>query len=44
MLQPNGVEKNLGLGKMIDFEVDQIKKAMAELKGNIKKGEDFILS
>ncbi len=41
--QRNGVEKNLGLGKLIDSEVDLIKKAMPELKKNIQKGEDFVL-
>ncbi|KAI0230307.1 Malate dehydrogenase, mitochondrial [Lamellibrachia satsuma] len=43
LLGKNGVEKNLGLGKLTDFEVDLIKTAMPELKGNIKKGEDFAL-
>ena len=40
-LQKNGVEKNLGLGKLTDFEVDLIKAAMPELKKNIQKGEEF---
>ena len=44
VLQKNGVEKNLGLGKLTDFEVDLIKTAMPELKANIKKGEDFVLN
>ncbi len=41
--QKNGIEKILGLGKLLDFETNLIKKAMPELKANIQKGEDFIL-
>jgi len=41
LLGKNGVEKNLGLGKLIDFEVSLIKAGMPELKANIKTGEDF---
>ena len=40
--QRNGIEKNLGLGKLTDFEVDLIKKAMPELIANIQKGEEFV--
>ena len=36
-------EKNLGIGKMMEFEVNLVKAAMPELKKNIQKGEDFIL-
>lgn len=43
LLGKNGVEKNLGLGKLLDYEVNLIKGAMPELKANIQKGEDFIL-
>lgn len=42
LLGKNGVEKNLGLGKLKEAEADLVKKAMPELKGNIQKGEDFI--
>lgn len=42
LLGKNGVEKNLGLGKLLDVEVDLIKIAMPELKKNIQKGEDFV--
>lgn len=37
-----GVEKNLGLGKMIETEVNAIKAGMPELQKNIKKGEEFV--
>lgn len=37
-----GVEKNLGLGKMIETEVNAIKSGMSELQKNIKKGEEFV--
>ena len=40
-MQKNGVEKNLGLGKLVDIEVDLIKAAIPELKKNIEKGEEF---
>jgi len=36
------VERNLGLGKMNDFEVGLVKAAMPELQKNIKKGEEFL--
>jgi malate dehydrogenase len=42
LLGKNGVEKNLGLGKMNDFEVNLVKNAMSELQKNIKKGEEFL--
>jgi len=42
LLGPNGVEQNLGLGKLTPFEQDLIQKAMPELKTNIKTGEDFV--
>jgi malate dehydrogenase len=41
-LQKNGIEKNLGLGKILDFELNLIKACMPELKKNIQKGEDFV--
>jgi len=42
LLGPNGVEKNLGLGSLLDFERNLLNAAMPELKANIKKGEDFV--
>ncbi|EFA04972.1 malate dehydrogenase, mitochondrial [Tribolium castaneum] len=42
LLGKNGLEKNLGLGKLSDFEQDLLKKAIPELKKNIQKGEDFV--
>ncbi|KAN0059645.1 hypothetical protein ACQY0O_008215 [Thecaphora frezii] len=41
-LGPNGVEKILPLGKINDYEQDLIKKAVADLGGNISKGVAFI--
>ncbi|XP_070572446.1 malate dehydrogenase, mitochondrial-like [Ptychodera flava] len=38
----NGLEKNLGLGSVSDFESKLIEEALPELKKNIKKGEDFV--
>ncbi|RZC39764.1 Ldh 1 C and/or 3Beta HSD domain containing protein [Asbolus verrucosus] len=42
VLGKNGIEKNLGLGKLSDFEQDLLKAAIPELKKNIQKGEDFV--
>jgi len=42
LLGPNGVEKNLGLGSLLDFERNLLNAAMPELKANIQKGEDFV--
>jgi malate dehydrogenase len=41
-LQKEGIEKNLGMGKLVDFEVNLLKAAMPELISNIEKGEDFV--
>lgn len=41
VLGPNGMEKNLGLGQLTPFETKLVDAALAELKGSIKKGEDF---
>ncbi|KAA0188603.1 hypothetical protein HAZT_HAZT000829 [Hyalella azteca] len=38
----NGIEKNLGLGKLTEFESKLVQEALPELKGSIKKGEDFV--
>lgn len=43
LLGKNGLDKNLGLGKILDYELNLIKAAMPELKKNIQKGEDFVL-
>jgi len=42
VLGPNGIEKNLGLGNLSAFEEEVLKAGMAELKGSIKKGEEFV--
>ncbi|XP_071541640.1 malate dehydrogenase, mitochondrial [Panulirus ornatus] len=42
VLGPNGLEKNLGLGKLSPFEGKLIEAALPELKGSIKKGESFV--
>lgn len=42
VLGKNGLEKNLGLGKLSDYEQQLLKAAIPELKKNIKKGEDFV--
>lgn len=41
LLGKNGIEKNLGLGKLSDFEKGLLQAAMPELKGSIQKGIDF---
>lgn len=40
----NGVDQNLGMGQMTDFEVSLLEKAIPELNKNIAKGEDWIKS
>ena len=42
LLGKNGWEKNLGIGKLIDYESNLLSKALEELDKNIKKGEDFV--
>ncbi|XP_015115169.1 malate dehydrogenase, mitochondrial [Diachasma alloeum] len=42
LLGKNGVEKNLGLGKLSAFEEKLLQAAIPELKKNIQKGEDFV--
>jgi len=42
VIGPNGVEKNLGLGKLSSFENELLLKALPELIKNIKTGEDFV--
>jgi len=40
-LGPSGVEENLGLGTLIDFEQEALEKMKPELKGSIEKGIKF---
>lgn len=42
-LQKEGVEKNLGMGKLLEYEIGLLKAALPELQASIKKGEDFVL-
>ncbi|XP_020613695.1 malate dehydrogenase, mitochondrial-like [Orbicella faveolata] len=42
-LGPNGVETNLGIGKLSAYETKKLEEVIPELKKNIKKGEDFVL-
>lgn len=41
LLGKNGIEKNLGLGKLSPYEEKLVAEAIGELKGSIKKGEEF---
>ena len=41
VLGPSGVEKNLGLGTLTEFEQGLFAAAIPELKGSIAKGEKF---
>jgi len=40
-LGPNGVEENLGMGTLIDFEEEALEKMKPELSGSIAKGIKF---
>lgn len=42
VLGKNGLEKNLGLGRLDAYEEQLVKEAIPELKSSIKKGEDFV--
>ena len=42
VLGKNGMEKNLGLGKLSDYEQKLVEDAKKELQASIKKGEDFV--
>jgi len=44
VLGPNGMEKNLGLGTLTAYEQDLLTASLPELKGSIKKGEEFAAS
>ncbi|XP_054250192.1 malate dehydrogenase, mitochondrial isoform X2 [Indicator indicator] len=41
LLGKNGIEKNLGIGKITPFEEKMVAEALPELKASVKKGEDF---
>ena len=41
LLGKHGLEKNLGLGKLSQFEENLLKAALPELIKTIKKGEEF---
>ena len=41
LLGPTGVVKNLGLGKLTEFEAGLLKAALTELKACIQKGIEF---
>ncbi|ESO00166.1 hypothetical protein HELRODRAFT_185773 [Helobdella robusta] len=43
LLGKNGIEKNFGVGKTIEFEVNLIKHAIPELQKNIRKGEEYLV-
>ncbi|KYO31988.1 malate dehydrogenase, mitochondrial [Alligator mississippiensis] len=42
LLGKNGIEKNLGIGKITPFEEKMVAEAISELKASIKKGEEFV--
>ena len=42
-LQKNGIEENLGLGELSEYEKKKLRdEVIPELLLNIKKGEDFV--
>lgn len=42
LLGKNGLEKNLGMPKLNDFEKKLVEAALVDLKKNIQKGEEFV--
>lgn len=42
VLGKNGLERNLGLGKLTDYEQKLVDAAKSELQASIKKGQDFV--
>jgi len=42
LLGKNGLEKNLGMGSLSDYEKELVKAALPELLSSIKKGEEFV--
>jgi malate dehydrogenase len=41
LLGANGIEANLGMGTLIDFEQEALEKMKPELSGSIAKGIEF---
>ncbi len=41
LLGKSGIEKNLGIGKLTEYETTLLKAAIPELQKTIKKGEEF---
>ena len=42
LLGPTGIVKNLGLGKLNEFEEGLLKASLPELKSSIQNGIDFV--
>jgi len=42
LLGKDGLERNLGLGKLTDFEAELLAASIPELQKSIKKGEEFV--
>ena len=42
LLGPNGIDKNLGLGRLSKFEEGLLKAAIPELQDSIMKGINFV--
>jgi len=42
LIQPNGVETNLGMGTLSEYEQGLVAAAIPELHKSIKKGEEFV--
>nr|WIM01410.1 mitochondrial malate dehydrogenase [Limnephilus flavicornis] len=42
LLGKNGIERNLGIGTLNEYEKGLLKEALPELKKNIAKGEEFV--
>lgn len=42
LLGRNGIEKNLGIGKLSDYEQELVNKAIPEIKANVATGEKFV--
>ncbi|TPP57068.1 malate dehydrogenase [Fasciola gigantica] len=41
ILDPNGVERNLSIGKLSKYETEQLNVVIPEVKKNIKRGKEF---
>lgn len=41
LLGENGIERNMGMGQLSDFENQKLKEMIPELQTNISKGEEF---